>query len=113
MEWMHTLLHSQAFHTLRSIICALWPLQLLALFFACCELVWFASKLKRTFCASSLNSDGSESGRSSGLDHTSLAAARLIAANALTIDDVCGGNAHQRRIARRRIARDLRGREIL
>lgn len=112
MEWMHTMLHSQAFGTLRSIMCALWPLQLLALFFACCELVWFALKLKRTFSASSLNLAVSDSGRSSGLDHASLAAARLIAGNALTIDEVIGGgNAHQRRIARRRVARI--GRELL
>lgn len=115
MGWMHTMLHSLAWGTLRSIICALWPLQLLALFFACCELVWFALKLKRTFSASSLSLDASGSGISSGLDHASIAAARLIAGNEIarreiTIDEVIQGNAHQRRIARRRIAR---GREIL
>ena len=110
MEWMHTVLHSQGFSTLRSIICALWPLQLLAVFFACCELVSFALKLKRTFSASSLNSIAAGSGISSGIDHQSIAVARLIAGNELarsqplTIDEVCGmgGNAHQRRKLRRR-----------
>ncbi len=94
MEWMHTLLHSQAFSTLRSIICALWPLQLLGLFFACCELVWFALKLKRTFSASNSSSPAIASGRSSGLDHQSIAMARIIAGNhidgaaALTIERI-------------------------
>lgn len=112
MEWMHTLLHSQVWLTARSIICALWPLQLLAVFFACCELVWFARSLTKAHYASRSNSDASLSGIcSSGLDHTTLAAARLIAGNdQLAIADVLEGNAHQRRLARRRIAR---GREIL
>jgi hypothetical protein len=118
MEWMHTLLYSQAFSTARSIICALWPLQLLGLFFACCELAWFTLKLKRTWSGSNSSFAGSGSGISSGIDHNSIAVARLIAGNglALTIDEVCdglGGNAHQRRKIRRRISRVRSRREIL
>ena len=109
MRWDSTM-----FSTLRSIMCALWPLQLVALFFACCELVWFALKLKRTYSASNSNFSESGSGISSGIDHQSIAMARVIAANAaegpLSIDDVVGsigGNAHQRRKLRRLIGREI------
>jgi hypothetical protein len=116
MEWMHTVLHSQGFFTARSIICALWPLQLLGLFFACSELVWFALKLKRTWSGS--NSSFAESGSSissgtaRGVTFGSIAGTRPI----LTVDEVMGrlhgGNARQRRKIRREISREL-GEEIL
>src|SRR5258707_115358 len=93
------------FSTLRSITCALWPLQLLALFFALCELVSFALKLKRAWSASSSVSGIVTCGTGLGFTGAPAGVANAATLAPVSIADVVGGNSHQRRTSRRAAAR--------